>query len=203
MFRTRTLLFALALCTVAPSTALALAPQPADVINGFHTTLSDAMNRSAKLGCEGRTKLVTPAVDQTFDLPFLAERVMRRFWKSLDAGQRDAFLQSLRSSVIATYATEFSQAGSVNFETRSTESLANGDAVVHAVLTPKDRGPVTLDYVLKPRGDSWQVVNVLAEGVSDLALRATQYDGLMKTEGFDALVTKLETQTQKLKARCP
>ena len=69
-------------------------------------------------------------------------------------------------------------------------------------LKPQTANAVSLDYVMKRRNERWQVVNVLAEGVSDLALRATQYDGLMKREGFAALIARLDTQTQTVKARC-
>lgn len=161
------------------------------------------MTRSAKLGCEGRLKLMQPAVDATFDLPFIAERALRRHWKTLDESQHIAFAAALRDSVITTYATEFAQPGAVTFATGNTEMLPNGDALVHTTLTPHDRSALALDYVLKPRNAHWQVVNVLADGVSDLALRATQYDGLIKAEGFQALMGKLDSQTRKLKARCP
>lgn len=175
---------------------------PADTVSAFHTTLTDAMARSTKLGCEGRLKLVQPAVETAFDLPFIAERALRRHWKTLDDNHRLAFTSALRASVVTTYATEFSTPDAVSFVTGSTETLPNGDALVHTILKPRDRSALSLDYVLKRRNDRWQVVNVLADGVSDLALRATQYDGLMKGEGFTALMGKLDAQTQKLKARC-
>ena len=199
MYRTRAVLFVLSLWACATASAAT----PADTVSAFHATLTDAMTRSAKLGCEGRLKLMQPAVDATFDLPFIAERALRRHWKTLDETQRAAFAAALRLSVITTYATEFSAPGAVTFATASSEALPNGDALVHTTLTPRDGSALSLDYVLKPRAGHWQVVNVLADGVSDLALRATQYDGLMKGEGFTALMGKLDAQTQKLKTRCP
>lgn len=171
-------------------------------MTALHTTLIDAMTRSAKLGCEGRLKLLQPSVDQTFDLPFVAERALRRHWKKLDGSQQQAFTAALRRSFGTTYATEFSSPGSIAFTTGKSELLGNGDALVHTSLTPTGRSAITLDYVLKQQGSEWRVVNVLADGVSDLALRATQYDGLMKSQGFDALMARLEQQTQTLKARC-
>lgn len=180
----------------------AAAASPAETITGFHATLADAMSRSTKLGCDGRTKLVQPAVEATFDLPFLAERALRRHWKALDDTQRSRFAAALHSSVISTYATEFSTPGAVTFATLGSESLANGDALVRTTLTPKGSSAITLDYVMKPRAEGWQVVNVLADGVSDLALRATQYDSLFKSQGFEALMSKLDQQTRQLKARC-
>ena len=143
-----------------------------------------------------------PAVKDAFDLPFIAERTLRRHWKTLDATQREAFSAALERSVITTYATEFASPDAVRFTTGKTDTMANGDAVVHATLSPQKGDAVALDYVLKSREGDWKVVNVLAEGVSDLALRATQYDGLMKSAGFPALMTRLDEQTAKLKARC-
>jgi phospholipid transport system substrate-binding protein len=178
------------------------ASAPADTVSAFHQALSEAMARSAKLGCEGRIAKLGPAVDAAFDLPFIAERSLRRHWKNLDESQRQQFTAALRTSVVATYATEFSTPGSVTFSTGATEPQSNGDALVRASLKPKDDAAVSLDYLLKPRGEHWQVVNVLADGVSDLALRASQYDGLMKKEGLPALLARLDSQTQQLLSRC-
>ena len=191
-----TLLLGALPCSQAAGTA-------ADTVTRFHDSLVESMNKAPSMGCEARIAKLAPAVDGAFDLPFIAERVLRRHWKSLDESQRGQFTAALRRSVLTTYATEFSTPGSVSFSTGASDSLANGDSVVHATLTPARAAPVTLDYQLKPRGERWQVVNVIAEGVSDLALRATQYDGLMKSQGFDGLLSKLDSQTQQLRSRCP
>lgn len=175
----------------------------AETVTRFHDSLAEVMAKAPQLGCEGRIAKLGPTVDAAFDLPFIAERVMRRHWKTLDPNQRSQFTTALRRSVVTAYATEFASPGSVRFSTGSSESLANGDAVVHATLAPAKGEAVTLDYQMKPRGDGWQVVNVIAEGVSDLALRATQYDGLMKSQGFDGLLSRLDSQTQQLRNRCP
>ncbi len=179
------------------------APAAVEVVDALHLALADAMSRSGKLGCEGRLKLLLPVVDDSFDIAFVAERALRRHWKTLDEPQRQAFIAAMRRSFSTTYATEFAEPDAVQFTTGRSETLANGDALVHTALTPRGGRAITLDYVLKPRGSDWQVVNVLADGVSDLALRASQYDGLIKSQGFDALMTRLEQQTLALKARCP
>ncbi len=181
---------------------MAHAVGPAETVTAFHASLSEAMAESLKLHCAGRMQKLQAVVDRTFDLPFLSERALRRHWKTLEPAQREAFSAALRVSVITTYATEFATPGSVSFATDAAETLPNGDALVHSTLTPREGSAISLDYVLRPRGERWQVVNVLAEGVSDLALRASQYDGLMKTQGFDALLARLEAQTQQLRARC-
>ena len=181
----------------------AAAASAADTVSRFHEDLVETMNKAPSLACEARMAKLAPAVDRAFDLRFIAERVLRRHWKDLNDGQRGQFTAALRRSVLTTYVTEFSSPGSVRFSTGTSESLANGDSLVHATLSPAKAAPVTLDYQLKRRGEQWQVVNVIAEGVSDLALRATQYDGLMKEAGFDGLLSRLDSQTQQLRNRCP
>lgn len=204
MFRTRLALIGLALGALLPQSSWPAntTAQPPEVISRFHLTLSEAMTRSARLGCEGRIKLLQPAVDETFDLPFIAERALRRHWKTLQASEREQFTAALRGSVITTYATEFAKPDAVSFSTGRSDGQPNGDVLVHASLAPTQGSPISLDYVLRQREGQWRIVNVLAEGVSDLALRATQYDGLMKSQGFAALMARLDEQTAKLKARC-
>ena len=205
MFRTHFFGLGFALCTASAMASAQPAPASsaaAEAVSRFHLTLTDSMRRSAALGCEGRYKLMQPAVETTFDLPGIAARALRRHWKTLDETQREAFTTALRTSFITTYATEFATPGSVSFATGKSEQMANGDALVHTTLTPKGQSAITLDYVLRAQGEHWQVVNVLADGVSDLALRASQYDGLMKSDGMAALLEKIHSQTLQLKARC-
>ena len=196
----RTFLAQVALLVTLPCAALAA--NPSETVEKFHATLAENMAQAAKLKCEGRTERLGPAVDVTYDLPFIAERALRKHWKTLGEPERSAFIATLRASVIGTYATEFATPDSVRFTTGKTDTLANGDAIVHTTLTPTKGKPVTLDYVLKARDGGYQVVNVLAEGVSDLALRASQYDALMKGQGFAALQEKLLAQNKELRSRC-
>ncbi len=206
MFRTSTAALALVFFTLiagqTAATAAATDTAPAATVDALHASLDQSMAQAAKLGCEGRLQLMGPAVDQAFDLPFIAERTLRRHWKSLDADQRARFNAALRRSFVTTYATEFARPDAVRFATLGTDQADDASAVVRTSLKPQTANAVSLDYVMKRRDERWQVVNVLAEGVSDLALRATQYDGLMKREGFAALIDRLDTQTQAIKARC-
>ena len=197
MFRTVLGLLLLAALPCGPAVAETTA---ADTVTRFHQQLAESMRLPA---CEARLAKLAPAVDGSFDMPFIAERALRRHWKTLDADGRARFTAALRQSVLTTYATEFASPGAVRFETGASETLANGDGLVHAQLVPAQGGPVALDYQLRRRGENWQVVNVLAEGVSDLALRATQYDGLMKQQGLPGLLERLDDQTRQLRARCP
>ena len=44
-----------------------------------------------------------------------------------------------------------------------------------------------------------KVFNVAADGVSDLSLRRADYNSVLKSEGFDALMAHLEQQLRELR----
>ena len=51
-----------------------------------------------------------------------------------------------------------------------------------------------LDYLLQEETGRWRIVNVVSNGVSDLSLKRADYGSIMKKQGFDTLVSKLEAQ---------
>jgi phospholipid transport system substrate-binding protein len=64
----------------------------------------------------------------------------------------------------------------------------------HLELTEDGAEDVRLDYLLHELDGQWRIINVIANGVSDLSLKRADYDVTVKNEGFDVLVTKLNAQ---------
>ena len=189
--------------TLLLSGAGALAsPAPGDVVSGFHEVLIGNMKQGATLGCSGRSSRIAAAVDGSFDLPYLASRVMRRQWKTLTPEQQTRFTTTFRDLVLATYTSQFAKFGGEKFETLATRELADGTRQVNAKLTPGSGNPVNFDYVLHDVGGQWRIVNVVADGVSDLAIRASQYDKAFKSVGFDGLLKQIESQTAANRTGC-
>jgi len=178
------------------------ADTPADTITTFHAVLIDNMKNGATLKCSGRSEKIGAAVDAGFDLPFLAQRVLRRQWKDLSEEQRATFVSTFRELVLATYTSQFAQFGGEKFETLTTKELADGTRLVNAKLTPGRGAPVNFDYVLREGNGAWRIVNVVADGVSDLALRSSQYDKIYKANGFDGLIAQIKQQIEANKKGC-
>jgi len=189
----------LAFAILAPS---AYAAAPADTVTGFHEVLIGNMKQGATLGCSGRSAKIATAVDGGFDLPYLASKVMRRQWKTLSEEQRMQFTATFRELVLATYTSQFSRYDGEQFETLSTKELADGTRQVNAKLKLGSGNPVNFDYVLRDVNGEWRIVNVVADGVSDLAIRASQYDKAFKSVGFDGLIKQIEGQTVANKKGC-
>ncbi|MBX6421105.1 MAG: ABC transporter substrate-binding protein [Nevskia sp.] len=180
----------------------ASATTPEAVVTGFHATLLDNMKHGKAYGCQGRSQRLAPVIDRDFDIPFIAQTVLRRHWDQLADDQRQRYTAAFRELVVATYAQQFADFAGERFTTQDTQNLPNGDALVHAQLKPGSGDTVSFDYVLRQKDGAWRIINIIADGVSDLALRSTQYAKLYEEKGFDGLLAWIEEQTRKARADC-
>ena len=54
---------------------------------------------------------------------------------------------------------------------------------------------LTLSYTLNQDANkNWTIINVVADGVSDLALRRAEYSRVIKSKGFDGLLAHIDDQ---------
>ena len=175
---------------------------PADVVNGIHAALLNNMKHGKEYGCQGRIKHLQPVVDAGFDVPLIAQTVMRRHWSELSDAQRNQLVAEFREITVVTYASQFNSFGGETFTTQDTQALPNGDQIVHARLQPGSGDSVAFDYILRGKDGGARIINVIADGVSDLALRSTQYNALYEKKGFSGLMSWLQDQSKKMQANC-
>jgi len=184
----------LAVSVAAPATGNAPAAEPAGVVERLHAVLLQSMQQADDLGFQGRFRLVEPIVDGAFDFPTIARVVVGRHWKELDDEQRRRFLELFAELSKATYAARFDGFDGEQFRTVAVEPGRDGYRMVRTEL---DRGrgePVQLAYLVRNTADGWQIVNVIADGVSDLSLKRADYAAVIREQGFDALLTRLQEQ---------
>lgn len=177
------------------------ASAPADTVTSFHNVLLDNMKHGASSSCKDRMQRLTPAIDNTFDMPFLAQHVLRRQWSGLNDVQKAEFIATLKDMVITTYAAQFTKFNGEKFITQDTQENGKMRAVRAQLLLPA-ADPVQFEYILRQTTAGWRTINVIAQGVSDLALRSAQYDKIFKDQGFDGLIKQIREQTAKLKSSC-
>ncbi len=194
-------LFAFLLLAIGLPAAYAAPAAPADTVTSFHAVLLDNMKHAASYSCKDRMQHLSPAIDNTFDMPFLAQHVLRRQWSSLSEAQQTEFTATLKDMVVTTYASQFAKFNGEKFVTQETQENGRMRSV-RAQLELPAGDPVHFEYVLRETPAGWRTINVIAEGVSDLALRSAQYDKIFKDQGFDGLIKQIREQTTKLKSSC-
>jgi phospholipid transport system substrate-binding protein len=161
------------------------------VIENLHAELLGVMKQADELGYTGRYKRLAPVVTSTYDLPFIAKTVVGRYWKKFTPEQKSEFVETFTRMSIATYADRFDGYSGERFKTISEDPLRRGRLVVKTVLIKSSGEQIQLDYILHQSSDKWLIINVIAQGVSDLSLKRADYTSYLKKKGFDDLLSKI------------
>lgn len=163
-------------------------------IEAFYGVLRTCMRDGAKLGLDGRKKLLAPAVAKTYDIPFMAEKALGRHWRGLDQPTRERWVAAFRAMTVATYAARFDGTGTAKLEVQGVEPASRNTAVVHTQIKgDDDEKPVAVHYRMRPTPDGWRIIDVYLNGtVSELALRRSEYASVIERKGLEALMRLIE-----------
>ncbi|RMF81805.1 MAG: transporter [Nitrospirae bacterium] len=184
----------LLLLVLLPALLAAAPAGPAAVVRRLQAALIESMRAGPRWSPEERRAHLAPVVEATHDLPFIARFALGRYWRRLDPAQRRRYLRDFAAMSIATYAERFDAYGGERFEVTGSERRPNGDVWVRTRLVKGDGGSVSLDYLLRRRDGRWRIVNVVAEGVSNLALKRAEYAGYVRLHGVEGLLARLEAK---------
>lgn len=145
-----------------------------------------------------RNAAFTPLIESTHDLAAMARLTIKAHWNKLTDEQRAEFSSAFADLSIATYSARFRDLSDIRFRHRNERALPRDRAEVQTELVEADGTIVALNYLLHEAADGWRIINVLADGVSDLALKRTQYQRVLKTQDFAALLRYIREQRDDL-----
>ena len=174
------------------------APAKTTVAN-YHAGLLNALKSDDAKTTDGRFKLFTPIMDAAFDFQTMIKTVAGQHWRKADAADQDALRDAFRRVSIATYANRFKDlpADAIFL----IEAVKDGPRRMKLVESTLNAGkdPVALTYVVRNTDAGWRIIDVLLDGgISELALRASEYARTLETGGTTALQATLTTQADGL-----
>jgi phospholipid transport system substrate-binding protein len=179
---------------VAADTASAVA-----CVERLHGVLIEVMQQADALGYAGRRDRLAPVLGELFDLAFMAEKSVGRYWKEASAEDRASLVDTFTRYTVANYAGRFDGFSGQAFETLGTEASARGMLLVRTKLSDPNGEDVTLDYRMRSVDGRWKIIDIYMNGtVSELALRRSEYSSLIKREGFKALLAALDERIESL-----
>lgn len=166
------------------------------VVSSFHEQLIAVMKEGKQLGYAGRYKKLYDPINNSHDLAKIARIVVGKDGEKLSEAQQQQLIDAFSKLSVASYAHNFKEYTGESFTIDSEEETARGGVVVHAHLSIPNEKEVKFDYMLKEKGTSWRIINIIANGVSDLALKRSEYTSILQREGFDALIAKINEKIE-------
>lgn len=166
----------------------AAAKQTVDKLN---SALIDTMKNAKQLGYKGRVAKLDAVIKETHEFNSIGQIALGTHWKELSDEQKKAFVDKLTELSVATYAAQFNSYGGEEFKYESEQGMkSNRITLRYELVAPKEK-PVKFEYVLGQVGNQWVIINIIVDGISDLALKKAQYTSVIEREGFDSLMNKL------------
>lgn len=165
--------------------------QASEVVKDFQSELISVMKQGSKLNFEQRSAQLRPVLIKTHNMVRMTRAVMGKEWKVLEQEQKKQLITKLIDLSVASYAHHFSSFSGQSFAVKSTEKVRSQIYVKTFLVLPDD-DDVSIDYLLKKKGDSWRIINILSKGVSDIALKRSEYGAIIKKSGFDVLLAEIQ-----------
>ena len=167
----------------------------------LNDTLLAVLKNAETLGFQGRLEKLKPAVADAFDLPFMAEKSIGRYWKPLSDADKARWVALFQDYTAATYAGNFDHFGNQRFEISGEEPSQNDTTVVHTVLVDPGSENTALDYRLHQTPKGPKVIDIYLKGtVSQLALQRSDFTSVLERGGLDGLTTTIRSKIDDLAA---
>jgi phospholipid transport system substrate-binding protein len=180
------------LSTAGPGLAATAQDQLKGAIDRVVSTLDSPALKGDGKAAERRTA-VRKIANEIFDFTEIARRSLGRYWQPLSEGQRTEFVGLFSDLLERSYISKIELYGGEKIV--YVGERVDGDlATVSTKIITKNGTEVPIDYRLSRHNDRWMVYDVNIEGVSLVSNYRTQFNKIIQTNGYNALVDRMKTK---------
>jgi len=158
---------------------------PDAVVARLHRALETISDTAAG---ERHESLEAPVLE-THDLDYMLQLILRGQWDKFSPEQQKQLLARFRKVSVRDYVNHFEG----RFTITGQRPLNDQRVKINAQLDTSKR-QVEFIYTLNRNDEGWRIVSILADGVSELALRRSEYLRHYNAEGFEGLMRALEQE---------
>ena len=128
-----------------------------------------------------------------FDFRTMARLVLARDWKKLDAAKRDEFVDQFTTYLANDYGSRIERYQQEEVKVMGEQPKPRGDVEVRTKIIGGKNNGAMVDYRMRKGKDgSWQIIDVVIEGISLVANFRDQFREVIARGGPEALLQKLK-----------
>lgn len=146
-----------------------------------------------------RRKALKNAIGGIFDYGEMARRSLGVHWKEITPVQQKEFVGLFETLLENSYSSKIESYNQEKIVYQQ-ENVEGENAEVRSRVISAKRDEYSLDYRLLNKGGHWKVYDVIIEGVSLVSNYRTQFNKIIQSQGYAALVKKLKTRSEEIKA---
>ena len=178
---------------------MATETSPSQVVTAFHEGLLSVMKEAKTLELKGRYEKLRPQIEKSFHLALMAQLSASSHWRKATKEQAEKLVAAFSHLSISTYASQFDGYSGQSFVTRSEKPGPQKTVLVMTQIIDPGSKPVDITYVTHKIKGQWRIYDVLLDnGISELAVRISEYRGILKTGGIEGLIGTLNAKADQL-----
>lgn len=147
-----------------------------------------------------RRQALKKTISTIFDYSEMAKRSLGKHWNVRTAAEKKQFADLFATLLENSYASKIESYNNEKI-VYIKEILEDPEhSVVKSKVVTAARDEFALDYHLFKHEGKWMVYDVIIEGVSLVSNYRSQFNKIITSNGYNALVKKLQSKNEELKA---
>ena len=178
--------------------ASSAADTPRDVVAAMQSALMEVWEQSEELSAEQRYERLEPALRDAFNFGRMIEVAAGPAWVRASVEEQAELQEAFVRYSVATYASRFSEYSGQSFEITAQRPAPRDLTLVETLIVKPGGEAVPVTYVVSSEAGTPQIVDVIFKGVSEMAVRRSDYRNILKRSGPHALAQRLDQQAEAL-----
>ena len=137
---------------------------------------------------------------EIFDFGDMAKRALGQHWVQRTPAERGEFVRLFTDLIQRAYVAKVDQHAAVTTMTFRGETVDDDYAVVQTTIPLSNGSKMPLDYRMHNARERWQVYDISIDGISLVANYRAQFNKVIRTSSYAALVSKLKSQQAEFSA---
>lgn len=164
-------------------------PEPQEQVEKMVNSVLSVM-QNAELTAEQKKEQISGRVQKFLDIDSMSRRTLGPYWDGATEEQRQRFSQLFVKVLETTYLNRIEDYsdGAVKY---LKQRVKDDKAIIDTVIVAKEL-EIPVQYLMIYTGSSWQVFDLVIEGVSLVKNYRSSYGEIIRREGYDGLFALME-----------
>ena len=165
-------------------------------------TLTSSLLKSMRAGTAEsmteRYRELEPVIERVFALPLVTRLSVGPDWANFSPDQQKDLIVAFTRYTVANYAYNFRDFDGQKFEIEDDVMSRGEEKIVRTRVIPSHDTPVSLHYRMREVDGTWKIIDVYSNGVSELALRRSDFSAAIAAGGAPVLIAHLNKVSDRL-----
>ena len=169
--------------------------QPEETVKAFEATTINLLKMS---NAESKSQCFVYALKQLkslFDFNTIGALVLGNYLENETKESKGEFIKELQNLTARTMVLNYVNYTTQRYEPIKTKKTKNR-AFISTEFYVSDEEAIPFRFILKNNQGNWQIINIIASGVSELSIKRIEYQSFLETKSLSDLIQEIKLKNQ-------